>query len=178
MKGLVERHGGTVALSSRGLAQGTEVTVSLRLTEAPVHHPPIATGALRPGQRVLAIEDNPDSAQSLKYALELEGGQVRVAYDGPSGLDLARAFHPDVVLCDIGLPGMDGYAIARAVRADATLRDEYLVALSGYAQEEDWQRAFEAGFDQHVAKPANLDALLRLLQEAPDAGGHGSQPGA
>ena len=168
VKGLVELHGGAVRITSAGPGQGTEVSVSLPLTEVAPRAARVSESALRRSRRVLVIEDNLDSADTLKYALELGGGQVEVAYDGPTGLDLARKFHPEVVICDIGLPGMDGYAVARAVRADGELRDEYLVALSGYAQAEDRQRAMEAGFNRHIAKPTSLEQLAQLLDEVPD----------
>src|SRR5262249_18183082 len=99
--------------------------------------------------------------------LELSGHETRAAYDGPKGIDLARTFHPDVLICDIGLPQMDGYDVARALRADEKLKDIYLIALSGYAQAEDLKRAAEAGFQQHVAKPPNIKRIDRLLADMP-----------
>jgi CheY-like chemotaxis protein len=115
------------------------------------------------------IEDNVDAADSLKEALELSGHQVQVAYNGPEGITKARQFRPDVVLSDVGLPGMDGYQVARAFRADATLKTTFLVAITGYASPEDTQRATEAGFQRHLAKPLSLQALQDLLA-APEAG--------
>jgi two-component system CheB/CheR fusion protein len=114
-------------------------------------------------RRVLLIEDNVDAADSLREALELSEHKVEVAYTGPSGIAKARASKPEVVFCDIGLPGMDGFEVARAFRADDVLRDTRLVALSGYALPEDVQRAREAGFDQHVAKPPSLERLEEAL---------------
>jgi CheY-like chemotaxis protein len=116
---------------------------------------------------VLVIEDQHDSARILQTALGLLGLEVRVAPDGPSGIELARTFHPEVVLCDIGLPGMNGHDVARAFRSDRELRDIYLIALSGYAQPDDIQRATEAGFSRHLAKPASIDAIARLVAEVP-----------
>ena len=95
--------------------------------------------------------------------LELGEHQVAVAHNGTDGLAKAREFRPQVVLCDIGLPGMDGYEVARAFRADETLRRTFLVALTGYALPEDSQRATEAGFQRHLAKPLSLQALEELL---------------
>jgi len=120
-------------------------------------------------RRCLVIEDNVDAAESLGMLLELIGHQADVAFDGAAGLAAARRLPPDVVLCDIGLPGaLDGYAVARAFRADPDLRAAFLIALTGYGREEDRKRALEAGFDTHLTKPADLDDLRRLL-----AGGRG-----
>jgi two-component system CheB/CheR fusion protein len=119
-------------------------------------------------RRVLVIEDNVDTADTLKAALSLYDHQVEVAYDGVTGLELARKFRPEIVICDIGLPRMDGYEVARAFRSDAKLRGTYLVALSGYAQMEDRRRAAIAGFNDHVAKPASVEALDRVLAQMPN----------
>ena len=116
---------------------------------------------------MLIVEDNLDAAESLKEALELGGHEVRVAHDGAEGLAKARAFRPEVVLCDIGLPGMDGYDVARAFRSDSALASTFLVALTGYALPEDVQRSVEAGFDRHVAKPPSFEKLDELLAEPP-----------
>jgi two-component system CheB/CheR fusion protein len=118
-------------------------------------------------RRVLIIEDNVDAASSLREALELCDFQVRVAHDGVEGIELARRFKPDVVVCDIGLPGMDGYQVARAVRADGALDRIGLIALSGYALPADVERARAAGFDRHLAKPADLGSLERALDMLP-----------
>jgi two-component system, chemotaxis family, CheB/CheR fusion protein len=168
VKGLVELHRGTVRIESEGLGRGAELTITLPL------HAPTADGAPkepRPTRcrRVLIIEDNVDAADTLKEVLMLGKHDVRVAYDGPAGLALAREFRPEIVICDIGLAEMDGYDVARAIRADAVLRSAYLVALSGYARLEDRRRAAVAGFNQHLAKPPSLDALDRVLEEAPPA---------
>jgi CheY-like chemotaxis protein len=95
--------------------------------------------------------------------LEMDGHEVTVAHDGVEGIAAARALRPEVVLCDIGLPGMDGYAVARTMRADPTLREAFLVALSGYTQAADITRARAAGFDEHLAKPPNIDKVRRIL---------------
>jgi PAS domain S-box-containing protein len=167
VKGLVELHGGSVAIASEGPGRGTELTVHLPLESnagAPAPERDVPLGQRR---RVLVVEDNPDAAETLKEALSVSGHEVEVACDGPSGLERARSFAPEVVICDIGLPGMDGYEVARAFRADESLRSAYLLALSGYAQPEDLQRAKEAGFDEHVAKPASMRELQALLALAP-----------
>lgn len=118
---------------------------------------------------MLIIEDNVDAASSLREVLELDAHQVAVAHDGPAALAMASDFHPEVVLCDIGLPGMNGYEVARAFRADEALKRTFLVALSGYALPEDLQHAAEAGFERHLAKPLGLQALQDLLSSLPDS---------
>jgi len=115
---------------------------------------------------VLLIEDNLDAAVSLKEALEIEGHCVEMAHSGRDGLDKARTFVPDVVLCDIGLPGLDGYEIARQLRADTRMRGTLLVAVSGYAAEDDRLRAAEAGFDRHLGKPLTMERLSEVLADA------------
>jgi two-component system CheB/CheR fusion protein len=170
VKGLVELHGGTVQLSSEGAWRGTEVVVLLPLAGAPAQ--PVATPrkSIAPVRRVLVIEDNVDAAATLGSALRLMGHDVRVTHLGAIGLEVARTFRPDAVICDIGLPRMDGHAVAAAFRADAALRDTQLIALSGYALPEDQRRAAAAGFDHHVAKPPDMQALRRLIAEASRAG--------
>jgi PAS domain S-box-containing protein len=173
VRGLVEEHGGTIEAKSAGVGCGSEFVIRLPLASGT---PAALDEGLEPAptrpQRVLVIEDNVDSAETLKEVLQLQGHEVLVAYDGPSGVSLARRSHPDVTLCDIGLPGMDGYEVARAFRADPALRRVRLVALSGYALPRDLRRAAEAGFERHLAKPASLEQLQALLAEAPggDAG--------
>lgn len=120
-----------------------------------------------PFRRCLVIEDHVDTAESLALLLRLIGHEVEVAFDAAQGLETARGFRPEVILCDIGLPGaLDGYGAARAFRADPELRSAYLIALTGYGLEEDRRKALEAGFDTHLTKPADLDALRRLLAAA------------
>jgi two-component system CheB/CheR fusion protein len=164
VKGLVELHGGTVSAHSEGLGKGTEFIVRFPLaSDVPAeagdsHIRPVASR-----RRVLIIEDNVDAADSLREALELGGHEVEVAYNGPDGLAKARVFEPEVVFCDIGLPGMDGFEVARVFRADNALKRTLLVALSGYALPEDVKRAQEAGFESHLAKPPSIEKLYRLL---------------
>ena len=114
---------------------------------------------------MLVIEDNEDAANSLREVLEFDEHVVEVAYTGREGIEKAQAFHPDVVLCDIGLPEMDGYEVARTMRADPELGRVGLIALSGYAQPEDVEMAREAGFDAHLAKPPSIETLERALAE-------------
>jgi len=123
--------------------------------------------ATRVRRRVLVIDDNVDAADSLREVLLFGEHEVEVAYDGPQGIAKAREFLPDVVLCDIGLPGMDGFAVARAFRADEMLNAAFLVALSGYTLLEDLQRAEEAGFATHIAKPSSIEQIERMLADLP-----------
>jgi two-component system CheB/CheR fusion protein len=179
VKGIVELHGGSVSVASEGGGRGTEVTLLLPVEASPAPaEAPAAEAPASPRRRVLIIDDNTDNADSLREVLEQDGHDVRVAYDGPTGIALARAFRPAIVVCDIGLPGMDGYAVARAFRADEALRRIPLVAVSGYTQPEDVKRSREAGFDQHLAKPAELEELARLISAAPATPGpDGSEAG-
>jgi two-component system CheB/CheR fusion protein len=112
----------------------------------------------------LVIEDNVDAAESLRQVLEINGHEVEVAHSGPAGIEKARSFGPEVVLCDIGLPEMDGYEVAQAMRGDSALGRIKLIALTGYAGPEDVARAREAGFDAHLAKPASAAALAQALR--------------
>ncbi len=168
VKGLVEQHDGQVQASSDGLGRGAELTIRLPLLNVP---PAEVSGAARPPQagtrRILVIEDNVDAADSLRDALTLAQHQVVVAYRGAAGLEVAREFKPDVVLCDIGLPEMDGYQIARAIRADEQLREVQLIALTGYALPQDLAKAKTAGFDQHLAKPLSIEKLEEALASGP-----------
>jgi CheY-like chemotaxis protein len=115
--------------------------------------------------RVLVIEDNPDAAESLREVLEFLGHEAHVALTGALGLAAARSLHPDAVVCDIGLPDMEGYVVARALRADPAFASCTLIAATGYAQPEDLDRARQAGFDHHLAKPPSLPSLQQLLAE-------------
>jgi two-component system CheB/CheR fusion protein len=172
VKGLVELHGGTITAHSPGIGQGSEFVVRLPLATEEVaadRRVRARTPAQGRRRRVLIIEDNIDAADSLREALEFGEHEVEVAYNGPSGIAKARTCKPEIVICDIGLPGMDGFDVARAFRADNALKDAYLVALSGYAQPEDVLRASEAGFDQHLAKPPSLERLEQVLTHVPAA---------
>jgi two-component system CheB/CheR fusion protein len=166
VKGLVELHGGSIEAQSDGLGKGSAFVVRLPLDEtlAP-EKPALRASGPQVSRRVLIIEDNLDAAESLREALELSAHEVAVANNGPDGIEKARSFRPDVVLCDIGLPGMDGYEVARAIRLDATLQSTLLIALSGYALPEDLERAASAGFQHHLAKPPSVDALERVLSD-------------
>jgi two-component system CheB/CheR fusion protein len=165
---LLELHGGAVEATSAGSGTGTEIRLRLPLERRPV--PVRDTGgsetAPAGSRRCLVIEDNADAAESLALLLQLQGHEVEVAHDGVAGVEKGRVFLPDVVICDIGLPGaLDGYGVARAFRDDPDLRGVRLIALTGYGQEDDQRRAREAGFDVHVTKPADPNTLKRLLAD-------------
>jgi signal transduction histidine kinase len=164
VKGMVELHGGRVDAHSDGPGQGAVFEVRLPLGLGPEKRGPDLSRATTARQhRILIIEDNHDAAESLREVLEISGHAVLVAHDGHEGLMRARESHPDLIICDIGLPGMDGFQVARAVREDNALKGTLLVALSGYAQPEDLERAHEAGFNHHLAKPPSLEKLEEIL---------------
>jgi signal transduction histidine kinase/DNA-binding response OmpR family regulator len=167
---LVELHEGRVEAFSAGANQGSEFVVRLPAVmeepqSFPVNGADEAAAKPRPS-RVLIVDDNSDSARSLSMLLEMGGHEVRTCYDGPSGLAEAEAFCPEVVLLDIGLPGMDGFEVAKRLRQRELSPRPLLVALTGYGQAEDVRRSREAGFDYHLVKPADPEALTALLASA------------
>jgi PAS domain S-box-containing protein len=166
VKGLVALHGGQVSAHSEGIGKGTEMSFRLPLDEEEDEIVEAVVPLQKPAGRslrILVVEDNPDGAESLEELLTLMGHQVAVAYSGAEGVEAARRHPPQVVLCDIGLPGMDGYAVARELRRDPTTAGAMLIAQSGYGRQEDQRRSREAGFDWHLTKPLDLDELERLL---------------
>ena len=166
VKGIVELHGGEVRAESLGLGRGATFTLLLpRAGQPEASEPPPPTDPARPGAlRILVVEDNIDAADTLRDLLELFGHQVEVAYTGSQGLEAAQQFRPEVVLCDIGLPGMDGYTVARRLRQDPNTADSRLIALTGYGRDTDRQLAQEAGFDLHLVKPVAPDELRQRLE--------------
>ena len=181
VKGLVELHGGNVRGESDGPGHGATFTIEL-----PAREPAALNGAASVPReehrcgRILVIEDNPDAAASLAEALALgrRNVQVEVAHSGPEGIEKARSFEPEVILCDLGLPGMNGFEVARALRADPEHRAKILIALTGYASPEDRRLSRAAGFDRHLAKPLDLKTLNRLLAELCDSKGSQSRSSA
>jgi CheY-like chemotaxis protein len=126
--------------------------------------PRMATTELsHPRTRVIIIEDNRDAADILRLLLDLHGYDVRVAHTGPEGVRLAHEWPPDVVLCDIGLPGLDGYGVATALRQDPVTAQAHLIAVTAYGSDGDRQRCQEVGFEQHLVKPVDPGVILRLL---------------
>jgi signal transduction histidine kinase/ActR/RegA family two-component response regulator len=174
---LVELHGGRVEAQSDGPGRGCEFTVRLPLAERKSREDARTSraqvGGSLPPQRILVVDDNRDSAESVAVLLELLGADVHMAYDGPSALAAIDDYRPDVVLMDIGLPGMDGYEVARRIRQRAELDRLTLIAITGWGQEEDRRRSRTAGFQHHLVKPADPVALQALLTSL-DAERHGS----
>jgi PAS domain S-box-containing protein len=170
VKGLVELHNGSVAVASGGLNLGAQFTVRIPALPsrcAPTERAAAEAPVMKPSsQRVLVVDDNRDAATSLAEFVEMLGHDVDVAFDGPSAVEAAMRKIPDVVLCDIGLPGMSGYDVARRLREDQRFDRVRLVAVTGYAEPEDRKRAFEAGFEDHVSKPPDLARVERLLVQA------------
>jgi CheY-like chemotaxis protein len=122
----------------------------------------MAASPRSPGSRVLVVDDSLDSAETLCELLKIWGHDVRLAHDGPGAVEAAREYRPEVVLLDIGLPGMDGFAVATQLRKEG-LGGRMLVALTGYGEQQDKDRAQKAGFDHHLVKPINPDTLQKLL---------------
>jgi signal transduction histidine kinase/ActR/RegA family two-component response regulator len=169
VKAIVDQHGGRVEARSDGAGHGAEFSLALPLAPAL----PTLLSAAGPAReatlrhRVLVVEDNEDAAETLREMLLMWDHEVEVAHDGREGIDKARAFQPDVILCDIGLPVMDGYEVARAIRSDPELSSAFLVAVTGYASHEDARRAAGAGFDRHLGKPVPVEVLEEVLATAP-----------
>jgi K+-sensing histidine kinase KdpD len=164
---LTEKHGGTVSVTSDGLGKGSEFTVRLPRCRhvAPGEAPARREPTVRPGLRVLIVEDNVDTANASAMLLARAGCQSKMVHDGAAALETAATFHPDVVLLDIGLPGLDGYEVARRLRADSQSSELRLIAVSGYGQTQDRERSKQAGFDHHLVKPVDFNALLAILAE-------------
>jgi len=171
---LVEMHGGRVEAASAGPGFGSAFTIRLpRLAEeaaAPVaSSEPVADRPAGPARRILVVDDQQDSTDSLALFLRLRGHDVRTAHDGQSALDEIERYNPDVVFLDLGLPGMSGYDVARRVRMVNGPGSPRLVALTGYGTDEDRQKTRDAGFDVHLAKPVDPRALEALLASPPTA---------
>ena len=164
---LTELHGGSVRVESDGVGRGARFRVALPLAGArQTVHEPGARPPGRLGQRsVLVVEDDDDTRAVLRYMLETEGATVEAARNGGEGVRAAERLHPEIILCDIGLPDIDGMEVARRLRAAPTLAGVRLIALTGYGQAEDVRQALDAGFDAHVTKPINMDQLMALLAE-------------
>lgn len=169
VKGLVELSGGSVRAHSDGVGKGSRFTVVLPDVVVPSHEAtsedPSLRGRLDRGRarRILVVDDNRDAAETLGEWLRALGHRTEVAFDGPSGLEAAARFHPELVLLDLGMPGMSGFDVARALRKTPAGRKVRLVALTGWGQTEDRRRTQEAGFDEHLVKPLDPADLERLL---------------
>ena len=165
---LVEMHGGTSHAASAGPGKGSAFTVSLPLVD---EQGEAIRDSLQKMQKsaapmnVLIVDDNVDSAQTSLWMLDLMGHKATVAHDGVKALELAQAIKPDVVLLDIGMPGMDGYEVCRQLRQMPEMKNKTVIAQTGWGQESDRQKAFAAGFDHHITKPVSLDLLTQLLAD-------------
>jgi two-component system, sensor histidine kinase len=167
-KKLVEMHGGRIAAQSAGINGGSTFTVMLPLTNATVEGDPPAAHTVVNGaavkRRVLIVDDNVDAAETMRMLMTtLGGGDVQTASSGAEALQLAERLHPDLVLLDLSMPGMDGYEVARRMRGETWGKRAMLVALTGWGQDQHRRRSQEAGFDRHMTKPASADALRAVL---------------
>jgi CheY-like chemotaxis protein len=168
VKALAELHGGSAAAASAGLGSGSEFSVRLPLAPAASAARPASDRdrerkAATP-RRVLVVDDNVDAALSLSRLLQAAGHEVEAVHDGLAALASAPKWRPEVILLDIGLPGIDGYEVARRLRSQPETRGAVLVALTGYGQDEDRRRSQEAGFDHHLVKPVERGSLQRLFR--------------
>ena len=171
VRDLIELHGGCVQATSVGLGHGSEFVVRLPLSRARAGHPPTPSAARvpektprGPSRRILIIDDNKDAADTMAMLLRVMGHETRTAYDGSTGLDMARREPPEVVLCDVSMPGMSGLEVAHRFREDLRLRDTLIVAVTGYGQDEDKHRSQQADFNAHLVKPVSLADLQALTR--------------
>ena len=166
VKRLVEIHGGSVEARSDGQGWGSEFVVRLPVALSVTGDEPTSQpDPVYPSTRhcILVVDDNVDAADSLGQLLEILGNEVITSYDGESGIRAAKKFRPGILLCDIGMPKMNGHDVARSIRAEAWGKNIVLVALTGYGQIDDLQKSADAGFDHHLVKPLDFDALIVLL---------------
>jgi signal transduction histidine kinase len=171
VRGLVQMHGGSVEARSEGAGRGSMFTVRLpllsaeefKMTVAPTRDAMVAEPAVASSLRILVVDDNQDSACSMTLLLELQGHEVQVAHAGQVALRMAQESTPDVILLDIGMPGMNGYEVARHLRSQAAFADTLLVAVTGYGRASDVKQTESAGFDHHLVKPIDYDKLQSLL---------------
>jgi CheY-like chemotaxis protein len=167
---LVQLHGGEIAVASEGIGRGATFTVRLPRSQsdaaAPTPAPP-GDGAAPHALRIVVADDNVDFAESLQAILEINGHDVTIVPDGEAALAAIRRQLPDLAILDIGMPGLNGYELARRLRAEAATASLYLIAVTGWGQAADRQAASDAGFDRHLVKPLEPDALLEVLAALP-----------
>jgi len=167
VKRLTELHGGSVEAHSEGQGKGTTVTATFPVVATPGREAEEREAPAEAARRILIVEDNDDAREMLRTLLELRRHTVREAIDGPSGIQAALQFQPDIALIDVGLPGLDGYEVARRLRASEGAKRMRLIALTGYGLPADALRAREAGFDAHFVKPVHPDQLAEILGSEP-----------
>ncbi|MGZ5819652.1 MAG: hybrid sensor histidine kinase/response regulator [Burkholderiaceae bacterium] len=162
---IVEAHGGTATVQSQGLGLGSELTVVLPVSQKPLPAPSISPARTTPALHghILIIEDNPDANETLKDVLMLEGHVVTSALDGMSGISMATKKNYDVIICDIGLPGMDGFDVVKQLRLQASKPLPCFIALTGYSHQENRIHSIEAGFNHYLVKPIGTEALLNII---------------
>ena len=165
VKMLVEMHGGSIAAKSEGIGKGSEFTIRLPAANKPSRMQSRPRGPEEPVKkvRILVVDNSVDTARGMARLLQLLGHDVVTAHSEPVAIEVAKKHQPDFVLLDIGLPGMSGYEVASQLRMEECCKDAVIVAVSGYGQDEDRRRSKNAGFDFHMTKPLDHDALLTLL---------------
>jgi len=166
---IVEMHGGTIQASSEGLGRGSRFVVRLPESGAPLvaspgHHVAQNSRSGHAGMKILIADDNKDAADSIGMLLRMNGHDVRVVYNGLDAVATANSMQPDAIVLDIGMPKLNGFDVARQIRRQAWAGRAVLVALSGWGQPDDRLRSQQAGFDQHLIKPVEPDALESILQ--------------
>jgi two-component system CheB/CheR fusion protein len=167
-RSVIDLHGGDISATSAGLGKGSRFTVRLPVVPAPVANASEPSGVENPVSqplRILIVDDNCDGADALAMILRMHEHEVRTAGDGPSGLQAATAWPPDVIVVDIGLPGMSGYDLAHELRVLPQTRNSVLIALSGFGSSADIARSIEAGFRKHLVKPVDPDLFIELLRD-------------
>jgi two-component system CheB/CheR fusion protein len=168
-------HDGTIEARSAGPDKGSEFIVRLPIASRQTTAAPeseVAALPKSPARRILIVDDNLDSAESLEIWLKLLGHEVQVAHEGLTAVEMARSFHPEVVVLDIGLPDIDGYEVAARLRQEPDLKEVLLIAVTGYGQEVDRLRSYSAGFNEHLVKPvdpASLESILAAPKEKSNA---------
>ena len=164
---IVGMHGGTVQAFSAGQNQGSEFVVRLPVVDEPAKRRDASVSVEKAtpvhSRRILVVDDNVDSAESMAVLMKLLGHQIAIAYDGESALETAGTFKPEIIILDVGLPRMHGYQVAERLRALPENKNLVIVALTGYGREQDRRRAMDAGFDYHFVKPMDFGTLELLV---------------
>lgn len=172
VKGLVEMHGGTVAVRSEGQGRGSKFTVTLpehgerRSAMEPTAEVTLNGSGVK--RRILVVDDNRDGAESLAMMLQLVGTEIAMAHDGDEAIEQAERFWPDLILMDVGMPHMDGLEATRRIREQTWGRRATIIALTGWGQDADRERSRAAGCDAHLVKPVNLSELEKVMEQLPD----------